>query len=193
MAVRNFGYASLVAIALVVLSLSGCGGGGGGSGSNAVTQRPSAPTCTDTVGHGCISNAEFLPLRDDDAAVRRADPEYLGSANPNMFGQPTLEAINVHQAHAALAVKYGADVKPGEGVTIAVLDSGVDLDHEELDDSEITETFLQTCPTRRERIRYGRILPWHRCHEHHGRGVQRHGIPRHCLGRHLQGVHDAHR
>ena len=65
---------------------------------------------------------------------------------PTMFGQPTLEAINVHQAHAALAVKYGADVEPGEGVTIAVLDSGVDLDHEELDDADITETFLQNLP-----------------------------------------------
>ena len=84
MAVHNFGYTSLVAIALVVLSLSGCGGGGG-SGSNAVTQRPSAPTCTDTVDHGCISNAEFLPRRDSIAATRLADPEYLGSANPNLL------------------------------------------------------------------------------------------------------------
>ena len=158
MAVHNLGYASLVAIALVVLSLSGCGGGGGGgsdvsggsdgSGSNGqpVTQRPSAPTCTDTVDHGCISNAEFLPRRDANAAVRLADPEFLGSATPNFFGQPTLELINAHKAHAALAVKYGADVEPGEGVTIAVLDSGVDLDHEELDDADITETFLQNLP-----------------------------------------------
>ena len=43
-------------------------------------------------------------------------------------------------------MKYGADVEPGEGVTIAVLDSGVDLDHEELDDADITETFLQNLP-----------------------------------------------
>ena len=30
----------------------------------------------------------------------------------------------MHDAHAALAIKYGADVKPGEGVTIGVFDSG---------------------------------------------------------------------
>ena len=52
----------------------------------------------------------------------------------------------MREAHAALVVKYGEDVKPGDGVTIAVLDSGVDPGHGELDDATITETFLQSLP-----------------------------------------------
>ena len=130
-------FAGLIAIASFALTLSGCGGGGG-SGANPAAGRPSPPPCVTTVAPDCISKEEFERRRDPIAAVRLADTEFAG--------QPVLELINVHEAHAALAVKYGADVEPGAGVTIAVMDSGVDLDHGELDDADITETFLQNLP-----------------------------------------------
>ena len=130
-------FAGLIAIASFALALSGCGGGGG-SGANPAAGRPSPPPCVTTVDPDCIWKEEFERRRDPIAAVRLADTEFVG--------QPVLELINVHKAHAALAVKYGADVEPGAGVTIAVMDSGVDLTHGELDDANITETFLQNLP-----------------------------------------------
>ena len=130
-------FAGLIAIASFALTLAGCGGGGG-SGANPAAGRPSPPPCVTTVDPDCISKEEFERRRDSIAAVRLADTEFVG--------QPVLELINVHKAHAALAVKYGANVEPGAGVTVAVMDSGVDLDHGELDDADITETFLQNLP-----------------------------------------------
>ena len=105
--------------------------------------RPASPPPLD----GCVSKEEFDRLRDARAALVLADPEFRPSTpDPDTLTQPALETVNVHRAHAALAVKYGANVKPGEGVTIGVLDSGVDLDHGELDAANITETFLQNLP-----------------------------------------------
>ena len=148
-------FAGLIAIACLALALSGCGGGGGGGGGGGSDSEPAPPpplpppppprpSCIATAAHGCISTGEFNRRRDADAALRLADPELRGSAT--VSGQPVLELINVHKAHAALAVKYGASTKPGDGVTIAVMDSGVDLDHAELDGASVTETFLQSLP-----------------------------------------------
>ena len=86
---------------------------------------------------------EFDRLRDAAAAVHLADTEFSGSTtNPDLPGQWALQALNVHQAHAALALKYGEMVKPGDGVTIGVMDSGVDLLHPGFTGASITETLL---------------------------------------------------
>ena len=119
--------------------------------------RPALPpptqqqtSCVDTADYGCISEADFGRLRNDIAAVRLADGEFSGSpTNRSLLGQWALEELNVHEAHAAITVKYGANTKPGAGVTVAVLDSGVDLDHREFDGASITETFLQGLPDER--------------------------------------------
>ena len=110
----------------------------------------------DTVSHGCISKDRFEELRDDFAADRLADLEFQGSSslNPNRYvGQWALETLNVHQAHAALAVIEGdvdgKNVKPGDGVTVGVMDSGVARTHHELAGASITETFLQNLPDER--------------------------------------------
>ena len=107
-------------------------------------------SCVDTADYGCISEADFGRLRNDIAAVRLAHGEFSGSpTNRSLLGQWALEELNVHEAHAAITVKYGANTKPGAGVTVAVLDSGVDLDHRELDGASIPETFLQGLPDER--------------------------------------------
>lgn len=74
--------------------------------------------------------------------------------NPDRYvGQWALETLNVHQAHAALAViegdANGNNAKPGDGVTVGVMDSGVDLTHHEFSGAKITETFLQNLPDER--------------------------------------------
>ena len=144
----------LLAAVSFAIALSGCGGGGGGGGGSSASPGPvgSLPqqrqqTCIETAVHGCISRSEFETRRNNVAAVLLADEEFSGSTtDTNLIGQPALEQVNAHKAHAALAVKYGVDTKPGDGVTIAVMDSGVDLTHAELDNASVTETILQNLP-----------------------------------------------
>ncbi len=93
----------------------------------------------------------FIELRNGFAADRLAEPEFQENTSSTRYvGQWALETLNVHQAHAALAViegdMDGQNVKPGAGVTVGVMDSGVDLTHRELVGASITETFLQNLP-----------------------------------------------
>ena len=99
---------------------------------------PATPACIDTTDHGCISLAEFRTRRGAIAQQHLADSEYQT--------QSALERINAHQAHASLEVILGSGTKPGEGVTIGVIDSGVDLNHPELAGARLTETLLQGVP-----------------------------------------------
>ncbi len=135
---RIYKWASSIAVLSFVVALSGCGGGGGGGGPRVGPP----PSCVDTFVYGCISRDAFQALRDDNAAVRLKDPEFQGSSTD--LGQWGLETLNVHQAHAALDVKHRED--PGTGVTIGVMDSGVDTTHGEFAGASITETLLQNLP-----------------------------------------------
>ena len=96
--------------------------------------------CIDTAEHGCISGAEFEFRRDRIAREHLADPEYQQQSHQ------ALVWINAHQAHAALEVVHGSGTKPGEGVTIGVIDSGVDLNHYELAGAQLEEFLLQGVP-----------------------------------------------
>ena len=144
MATRSLHYAGICAVATLVLALSACGGGGSGPGP--VTSAPTPPSPTPPSpprppcvvdGATCLSVAQF-EVRRDNATVQGSTSEWAE--------QSGLATINARDAHAALVVKYGAAVEPGDGVTVAVLDSGVDSGHGELDDATITETFLQNLP-----------------------------------------------
>lgn len=135
---QSYGIRGFIAAFSFLLALSGCGGGGGSSARPPPPPPRPPPSCISTSAHGCISRDEFVRLRDGIASDRRADSEFSR--------QWALETLNVHQAHAALAVKYGADTRPGDGVRIGVMDSGVDLTHPELAGASITETFLQNLP-----------------------------------------------
>ena len=120
--------ASLAAAAFALV-LAGCG-------APPTTQPPGS--CIDTADHGCISEADFKTRRDRIAQQHLADPEYRE--------QQALERINAHQAHASLEVILGSGTRPGEGVTIGIIDSGVDLDHPELAAADIEEFLLQGVP-----------------------------------------------
>ena len=87
----------------------------------------------------------FKRLRDAGGADYLADLEFSGARSllSHLKGQWGLKALNVHQAHAALALKYGEMVKPGEGVIVGIMDSGVDLLHPEFVGASITEILLQ--------------------------------------------------
>ena len=133
---------SLVAGALLSLAvaLSGCGGGGGGGGGGGVTFAllTGSGGCFQTAERGCLTQEEFQTQRDSIAQEVLVDSEFAK--------QGGMETVNAHQAHAAITVLHGADAKPGTGVTIGVIDSGVDLGHSEFQDAAITETLLQGVP-----------------------------------------------
>ena len=87
----------------------------------------------------------FERLRDVGADEHLANLEFSGARSllSHFKGQWGLKALNVHQAHAALTLKYGETVKPGEGVIVGIMDSGVDLLHPEFVGASITEILLQ--------------------------------------------------
>ena len=120
--------ASLATVTTFAIVLAGC--------SPPTTQPPGH--CIETAEHGCVSVAEFKTRRDAIAREHLADPEYQE--------QKALERINAHQAHASLEVVHGSGTKPGEGVTIGIIDSGVDLNHPELAGAQLEEFLLQGVP-----------------------------------------------
>ena len=67
-------------------------------------------------------------------------PKY---AEPSSFqNQWGLAAINADQAYANLELKLGPDVEPGEGVTVGVLDTGIDGEDPAFRNKTIVEQFL---------------------------------------------------
>lgn len=61
-----------------------------------------------------------------------------------------LERINARRAYERIAAVHGKDTVPGAGVSVGVIDSGVDLDHPELVDANITRILLQGTPDETE-------------------------------------------
>ena len=54
----------------------------------------------------------------------------------------THEAVRVRNAHERMRDRYGADVLPGEGVSVAIIDNGIDLGHWAFDRDQVTEVNL---------------------------------------------------
>ena len=65
---------------------------------------------------------------------------------PQTGGAPafnwTHEAVRVQGAHQRVRDRHGADVLPGEGVSVGVIDSGIDLGHWAFDRDRVTEVNL---------------------------------------------------
>ncbi len=120
--------ASLATVTTFAIVLAGC--------SPPTTQPPGS--CLETAEHGCISATEFVARRNHIAQQHLADPEYQE--------QKALERVDAHQAHASLEVISGSGTEPGEGVTIGIIDSGVDLNHPELAGAQLEEFLLQGVP-----------------------------------------------
>ena len=66
-----------------------------------------------------------------------------GYAEPSGFrNQWGLAAINADQAYANLELEFGPDAAPGEGVTVGVLDTGIDGGDPAFRDKTVIERFL---------------------------------------------------
>ena len=107
--------------------LASCGGGGGGGGPAASgpsapsTPPPPPPPCVQTHDRGCVSESDYEALAAE-AAVAFTDT----ASFENQWG---LEAVGADRAYANLQLRFGPDAKPGEGVTVGVLDTGIDSSH----------------------------------------------------------------
>ena len=89
--------------------------------------------CVQTHEQGCLSEPEF------EALVEQIAGEY---AEPSSFqNQWGLAAINADQAYANLQMEFGPDVAPGEGVTVGVLDTGIDGAHPHFRNKTVIERF----------------------------------------------------
>ena len=103
------------------LALSACGGGGGGNNVPAPPTRVPAPSVT--------------------AADFTSDAEYCARFEGRCLNWG-LDAVKAAQAYARLAQAAGSAVAPGTGVTVGLIDTGIDTLHWEFDRDRVTETIL---------------------------------------------------
>ena len=93
--------------------------------------------CVTTV-EGCLTKATYHEKATSAAEEIRSSPEFEG--------RWALDAINAPEAWAHLQVVRGEEERPGSGVTVGVIDTGIDLDHpvfsEGAEAGEVTEEFV---------------------------------------------------
>ena len=108
-----------IPLCLTALILASCGSG---------------EPCVETHDQGCVTEAEYVELADEVAG------EYAERTSfQNQWG---LAAIGADQAYANLELRFGPDVAAGEGVTVGVLDTGIDTGDPAFGDRIVTEQFL---------------------------------------------------
>jgi len=114
-------------------ALSGCGGGGGGSNVGPGPMMPVDDPCIRTANFGCISSSRYSE------EVQKLREIHGNSTDfSNQWG---LGAINADQAYAHLELATGADVEPGQGVTVGLIDTGIDTEHPVFAGTTISEEF----------------------------------------------------
>ena len=101
---------------------------------NLVTKEPPEDACVETHEGNCVSEPDFEAMVEEIAADY-AEP----SGFQNQWG---LEAINADQAYANLELKLGPDVAPGEGITVGILDTGIDGADPAFRDKTVIERFI---------------------------------------------------
>ena len=90
--------------------------------------------CVETHDRECLSQPEFEALVEQ-LASEHAEP----SSFRNQWG---LSAIGADVAYANLELQLGPEAAPGEGVTVGVLDTGIDGSDPAFRDKTVVERFL---------------------------------------------------
>ena len=114
-------------VSAAAVSLIAYGGGGGGNPSGLAEARP----CVATHDRGCVTESAFEALVDEAAAKYEEQESFQ-----NQWG---LKAINADRAYAQLELQLGPDAKPGEGVVVGVLDTGIEAAHPSFQDTTVFE------------------------------------------------------
>ena len=111
------------------VTLAGCGGGNVGSGP----VMP-ADSCIQTIEFGCLSSARY-----EQEGKRIAETHRTRTDFSNQWG---LGAINADHAYAHLELAQGSNAEPGAGVTVGLIDSGIDQSHPLFAGATIEETII---------------------------------------------------
>ncbi len=142
----------------VLLFLGGCGGGGGGGTAiprpepeppaprpelerPVSTPEPPPPPCIQTHEDGCLSGTDFETQASSLAQAYRTN-------DLSFAKQWGLNAVNADWAYANVELLKGQTSKPGAGVTIGFIDTGIDTDHPQFDvaGKTVTEEPLNNTP-----------------------------------------------
>ena len=122
-------FASRVAIPLcaATLILGAC---------HLVTKEPAdeQEACVETHDQGCVLEPEYVEMAGEIAG------EYAEQSS--FQNQWALEAIGADEAYANLELQFGPDAAPGEGVTVGILDTGIDGAHPQFRNKTVVERFL---------------------------------------------------
>ncbi len=92
------------------------------------------PPCIQTAELGCLSSAEYEQRRDEIAELHNGEDDFK-----NQWG---LSTIRSDRAYAQLELEHGAGTEPGSGITVGVIDSGIDTGHPVFAGKTVTEEFL---------------------------------------------------
>ena len=133
----------------LVFALGGCASG---SGSRTAPVPPAAPpppaACIPTHAGECLPATEFLNAAEELGEEYRRDLNF-----DNQWG---LDAIGAHRAYGHVSLLQGPDAAPGAGVTIGVIDSGIDDEHPIFHGKTIHRGFLfSAAPETGEKFSHG--------------------------------------
>ncbi|MCY3745651.1 MAG: S8 family serine peptidase [Acidobacteria bacterium] len=106
---------------LALLALGGCASGSGSTTTPPPAAPPPPRNCIPTHGGNCLPAPEFRSAAEDLAEEYRRDPGF-----DNQWG---LDLVGAGRAYGHVNLLEGAEAAPGAGVTIGVIDSGIDAEH----------------------------------------------------------------
>ena len=115
----RFAIGTAIPVSAAALILTACGG---------------SSSCVRIHDGTCLLEPDYQEL-----AEEIAGPHAERSSFRSQWG---LESIRADEAYAHLELRFGPDVAPGDGVTVGVLDSGIDTAHPHFQDKNIVERFL---------------------------------------------------
>ena len=119
----------------VAIAFAGCSARSGASTSARPAAAPPPPrNCIPTHGGDCLTAPEFRGAAEELAEEYRQDPGF-----GNQWG---LDAIGAHRAYGHVNLLRGPDEAPGAGVTVGVIDSGIDAEHPIFAGKTIHQGFL---------------------------------------------------
>ena len=131
------------AIALcAIVAVVGCGGGGGDSPlvmpestpQPTPPPPPPPPPCIQTADFGCIEVQEYEDKREDIEDTHNDEDSFK-----NQWG---LGSVRADRAWAQIELQYGAGTAPGSGITVGMIDTGIDTGHPVFAGKTVTEHFF---------------------------------------------------
>ena len=112
---------NVLSLALIAATLGGCSSRSGTTAVPAPPPPPPPEPCVPTHGGDCFPVPEFEAMAEDMAE------EY--AVHPNFENQWGLAAMGADRAYGHVNLLEGPEAAPGAGVTIGVIDSGIDVEH----------------------------------------------------------------